>query len=159
MDSPLKGPVMRKTFPCHYNDVKNGRDSVSNYQLYVCLLNRFFRRRLKKTSKPRVTGLCAGNSPVTGEFPAQRASNAENVSIWWHHHVMTSPWLYKLYDILSLPAAVVGTHAAGSVWGLLAAGLFVKSDIKNQGAGFCFRHFGVFYVSKYKLESHWLGLQ
>ena len=27
-----------------------------------------------------------GNSPVTGEFPAQRASNAENVSIWWRHH-------------------------------------------------------------------------
>ena len=23
-----------------------------------------------------------GNSPVTGEFPAQMASNAENVSIW-----------------------------------------------------------------------------
>ena len=21
-----------------------------------------------------------------GEFPAQRASNAENVSIWWRHH-------------------------------------------------------------------------
>ena len=35
----------------------------------------------KKTSKLRVTGLCAGNSPVTGEFPAQKASNAENVSI------------------------------------------------------------------------------
>ena len=28
-----------------------------------------------------------GNSPVTGEFPTQRASNAENVSIWWHHHL------------------------------------------------------------------------
>ena len=27
-----------------------------------------------------------GNSPVTGEFPAQMASNAENVSIWWRHH-------------------------------------------------------------------------
>ena len=25
----------------------------------------------------RATGLCEGNSPVTGEFPAQRASNAE----------------------------------------------------------------------------------
>ena len=24
---------------------------------------------------------------VTGEFPAQRASNTENVSIWWRHHV------------------------------------------------------------------------
>ena len=34
----------------------------------------------------RVTGLCAGNSPVTSEFPAQMASNAENVSIAWRHH-------------------------------------------------------------------------
>ena len=37
----------------------------------------------KKTPKLRVTGLCEGNSPVTGEFPAQMASNAENVSISW----------------------------------------------------------------------------
>ena len=42
----------------------------------------------KKTSKPRVTGLCEGNSPVTGEFPSQRASNAETVPIWWRHHVI-----------------------------------------------------------------------
>ena len=41
-----------------------------------------------KTLKLRVTGLCEGNSPVTSEFPAQRASNAENVSIWWRHHVL-----------------------------------------------------------------------
>ena len=40
----------------------------------------------KKTSKLRVTGHCEGNSPVTGEFPARRVSNAENVSIWWRHH-------------------------------------------------------------------------
>ena len=39
-----------------------------------------------KTSKLRIIGLCAENSPVSGEFPAQRASNAENVSIWWRHH-------------------------------------------------------------------------
>ena len=45
----------------------------------------------KKTSKLRVTGLCAGNSPGTGEFPAQMASNAENVSIWWRHHVIVYP--------------------------------------------------------------------
>ena len=25
-------------------------------------------------------------SPVTGEFPAQRASYAENASIWWRHY-------------------------------------------------------------------------
>ena len=64
----------------------NGRDSVSNHQPHDCSLNRLFRRRSKKTSKLRVTGLCEGNSPGTGEFPAQRASNAENASIWWRHH-------------------------------------------------------------------------
>ena len=64
----------------------NGHGSISNHQPHDCLLNRLFRRRSKKTSKLRVTGLCAGNSPETGEFPAQRTSNAENVSIWWRHH-------------------------------------------------------------------------
>ena len=68
----------------HYGH--NGRDSVSNHQPHDCLLNRLFRRRSNKTSKLRVTGLCAGNSPGTGEFPAQMASNAENVSIWWRLH-------------------------------------------------------------------------
>ena len=73
----------------HHNTLRwrhNGCDSVSNHQPHECLLNCLFRRRSKKTSKPRVTGLCVGNSPGTGEFPAQMASNAENVSIWWRHH-------------------------------------------------------------------------
>ena len=65
----------------------NGRNGVSNHQPHGCLLNRLFRRRSKKTAKLRVTGLCVGNSPLTGEFPAQMASNAENVSMWWRHHV------------------------------------------------------------------------
>ena len=73
-----------------YITVHNGRDSVSNHQSHNCLLNRLFRRRSKKTSKLRVTGLCAGKSPGTGEFPAQMASNAENVSIWWRHHDLNS---------------------------------------------------------------------
>ena len=63
------------------------RDGVSNHQPHDCLLNRLFRRRSKKTLNLRVTGRCEGNSPVTGEFPAQRASNAESVSIWWRHHI------------------------------------------------------------------------
>ena len=63
----------------------NGRDGVSNHQPRDCLLNRLFGGRSKKASKRRVTGLCVGNSPGTGEFPAQMASNAENVSIWWRH--------------------------------------------------------------------------
>ena len=62
----------------HYSDVIT---STMASQI-DCLLNRLFMRRSKKTSKLRVTGLCAGSSPVT----AQRASNAENSSIWWRHH-------------------------------------------------------------------------
>ena len=63
----------------------NERYGVSNHRRIDCLPNRLYRCRSKKASKPRVTGHCEGNSPVTGEFPAQRASNAENVSIWWRH--------------------------------------------------------------------------
>ena len=74
----------------------NECDGVSNHQPHDCLLNRLFRRRSKETSKLRVTGLCVGNSPMTGKFPAQKASNAENVSIWWRHHeyirVPTPAW-------------------------------------------------------------------
>ena len=52
-----------------------------------------FECRSKNTSKLHITGLCAGNSPVTGEFPTQIASVMENVSIWWCHHVLKSfPW-------------------------------------------------------------------
>ena len=47
----------------------NERDGVSNLQPRDCLFNRLFRRRSKQTSKLHVTGLCEGNSPVTGEFP------------------------------------------------------------------------------------------
>ena len=41
----------------------NDHDGISNHQPHVCLLNHLFRRRSKKTSKLRVTGLCVGNSP------------------------------------------------------------------------------------------------
>ena len=52
----------------------NEHDGVSNYQLHDCLLNRLFRRRSKKTSKLRVTGICA--------------------SIWWRHNDETSHTKY-----------------------------------------------------------------
>ena len=52
----------------------NGHDSVSNHQPHVCLLNRLFKRRSKKISKLRVTGLCAENSPVNSphKWPVTR---------------------------------------------------------------------------------------
>ena len=54
----------------------NERDGVSNHQPHDCLCSRILKCRLKEASK-----LC-----VNGFVPAQMASNAENVSIWWRHH-------------------------------------------------------------------------
>ena len=78
----------------------NGLDSVSTHQPHDCLLKRLFSPRSKKTSKLRVTGLCVGNSPETGDFPAQRASNAENVSIWWRHHASLMSSLCRVRNIM-----------------------------------------------------------
>ena len=39
-----------------------------------------------KKSKLRVIGFCEENAPVSGEFPAQRTNNADNVTTWWRHY-------------------------------------------------------------------------
>ena len=65
----------------------NERDCALNNWHLDCLLNRLSKLRWKTASKFRVTGLCEGNSPVTGELSAQMASNTENASISWRHHV------------------------------------------------------------------------
>ena len=46
----------------------------------------FIQAQIKENIKaPRPWPMC-GEFTVTGEFPAEMASNAENVSIWWRHH-------------------------------------------------------------------------
>ena len=119
----------------------NGRDSVSNHQPNDCLLNRLFRRRSKKTSKLRVTGLCVGNSPGTGEFPVQMASYAENVSIWWRHRVKRSTHhrnhecVYISWDVLCSCALVSKYHNGMTFTNyLLYVGTFSldKADINLQ---------------------------
>ena len=48
----------------------------------------------------QISGLCEGNSPVTGEFPAKRARNVENVSIWWRHHDLNSRNLQDTFNLV-----------------------------------------------------------
>ena len=92
----------------------NGNDGVSNNQPYHCLLNRLLRRRSRKISKFRITGLCAGNSPVTGEFPAKMACSAENVSIWWRHHELYVKRWQKQCEIykLCLGVSMLSLHSS-----------------------------------------------
>ena len=101
VNPPHKRPVTRKLFS--FDDVimlffytfdrlllssvslqrrHNRWNGVSNHQPPDCLLYRLFKAQIKETSKLRVTDFCEGDSAVTGEFPSQRASNTENVSIW-----------------------------------------------------------------------------
>ena len=84
-----------KTLQWRHNEL----DGVSNHRRFSCLLNRLLSLRSKKTSKLRVTGLCEGNSPVTGENPALEASNKKNVSIWWRYHDLTVSQLRVLVSI------------------------------------------------------------
>ena len=65
----------------HYSDV-----IMMAMASQITSLTIVFRRRSKKASKLRDTGLCKGNPPVTGGFPSQRASNAGNVSNRLCHH-------------------------------------------------------------------------
>ena len=77
----------------------NGRESVSNHQLHDCLLNHLFRHRPKKTSKLRVTGLCAGNSPVNSphKWPVTRKKFPfDDVIMKWMDDLSQSRaiWIY-----------------------------------------------------------------
>ena len=79
------------------------RDGVSNHQRLDGLVKHLFRRRSKKTSKPPVTGLCEGNSPVNGEFPSQVASSAEmfrfdDVIMTWKPICLCEGWVK--YNVL-----------------------------------------------------------
>ena len=65
----------------------NDHDGLSNPKPASRLFTQpFIQTQIKENTKaPRHWPLC-GEFTGTGEFPAQMASYAENVSIWWRHH-------------------------------------------------------------------------
>ena len=83
------------------------------------------RRRSKKTSKLCVIGLCV----VTGGFPAQRVSYAENVSIWWRHHV--SLMFLSQWDTVCDDAYMVSTSQTILTGGFLL-GAFLLSPVVDR---------------------------
>ena len=85
----------------------NECDGVSNHQPHDCLLNRSFMRRSKKTSKLHVTGICEGNSPVTGEFPTQGPVTRKMFP--FDDVIMTQPFMYHVFIYLM-------TYPSCTVW-------------------------------------------
>ena len=72
----------------HYNDVIMDAMACQITNLMIVYSTVYLATDQRKHQSSALLALCAGNSPVTGEFPTQGASNAENVSIWWRHHVI-----------------------------------------------------------------------
>ena len=69
----------------HYNDVIVARLRLKSPASRL-FTQPFIQVEIKENIKAlRHWPLCGGFTG-TGEFPAQMASNAENVSIWWRHH-------------------------------------------------------------------------
>ena len=125
----------------------NEHDGVSNHRRHDCLLNRLFRHRSKKTSKLRVTRHCEGDSMVTGELPAQRASNAENIPIWWRHHEFeachpggisgtSAPAPYHLTQLpLDIMAAISQTMFLDAFSWMKSVSILIKISLKFVSKG------------------------
>ena len=90
----------------HYNDVIM-RAMASQITSLTIVYPKFFQAQIKENIKAPRHGPCAGNSPVTGEFPTQRISNAENVSTWWRPHV---------WDIKHASANWLRVHDDHIIW-------------------------------------------
>ena len=89
---------------------QNELNGVWNHWCHGCLLNRLFRHRSKKTSKLRITGLCAGNyiGPVTRKmFPFDDVIMA----YWTIFHTSTIhlpvlSWQRNVHSHIRLPCGV-----------------------------------------------------
>ena len=74
---------------CRYSDVIMDAIASQTTSLTIVYSTVYSSVDQRKHVSSASLTFCGGNSPVTGEFPAQMTSNAENVSIWWRHHDAT----------------------------------------------------------------------
>ena len=75
------------------------------------------------------------HSPETGEFPAHMASNAEDVSIWWPHHVLVTEIEHMSSGCRMLCfTSLVNTRWMASLW--LRHGCCWQAG----DGGYCIRH-------------------
>ena len=80
-----------KIAPKHYNDVIMGTiaSQITSLTIVYSIVSVADQRKHQSSASPAFV-------PGTGEFPAQMASYAENVSIWWRHHGLTTITLLVL---------------------------------------------------------------
>ena len=104
----------------------NESNVVSNHRCLYCLLNRLFRRRSKKTSKLHVTGLCEGNTPVTGVFP-----NGTITRKMFPFYDAIMPWVQaRGWCLLCLEPLIIGPlQAYISITGKILKETWIKTQL------------------------------
>ena len=126
----------------------NDHDSVSNHQPHECLLNHLFRRRSKKTSKLRVTGLCVGNSPGPVNSPhkgpvTRKMFPFDDVIMTTHRH-----WIHinvyrvscgGVFNMLLVLSITFYFHY--NIWGCVCStGPFQYGWLKGYIYSSCYQH-------------------
>ena len=118
-------------YSSHYSDVIQWAPWRFNRRRLRCFLNCWFRHRSKKTPKLHVTGLCEGNSPVTGEFPHKRPVTRKMLQL------MTSSWTFHQWSILPrklIQFQLITVKSQWARWRLKspASRLFTQSFVQAQ---------------------------
>ena len=87
---PSTEPIGNHFSYTHYNDVIMG--AIASH---ITSLTMFAQPLIQAQIKENIKAPRHWPLPVTGKFPAQRSSNAKNVSIWWRHHVHRQPYCHQ----------------------------------------------------------------
>ena len=111
-------------------------DGVSNHQHHDCLLNRLFRRRSKKTSKLRVTGLCGGIHRWLHKGPVTRKC----------FHLMTSSWENMIYENTSSKWTTVLVMHSRAILSVFPNDCFKPSNLKT---------YRVFFIKMHLCQINW----
>ena len=113
----------------------NENDGVSNHQPYDRLLKGLFMCRSKKTSKLRVTGLCEGNSPITGEFPHKGPVTPKMFPFDDHHHgyiKKPTDWQWAFQPYFHTSVNETDIHSLINVCDAFCIALGKRSFVSNK---------------------------
>ena len=106
---PLLDNSLTSAAGWHCSDVIMGSMAFHITSLTIVYSTVYSSADQRKHQRLASLAFCEGTSPLTGEFPTQIASNAENVSIWWRHHVEVSNKWHET-DLCHQQTIIVSIH-------------------------------------------------
>ena len=103
----------------HYNDVIMSMMASQITSLAIVNSAVYSGADQRKHQSSASQAFVRGNSPVTGEFPAQRASKVKKISIWWRHHGSSLWWIHQTWGFAAQGTCNADIHFIGSLFDVL----------------------------------------